>query len=164
MIAVGILLVVSCDSDEKTIDGVFETVERGLVLRTVNTISSSYNIFDTSSEWGVTLEVQDAEQGNLLSEIRVFASFTDNSTNGGDLSTSETSIATLSATAFAPGPFGFPRADLTISFADALAATGIDFTDVEGGDVFNFRLEAQLTDGRVFTNNAAGTVGGGIFL
>jgi hypothetical protein len=52
---------------------------------------------------------------------------------------------------------------LIISFADALATTGIDFGDVEGGDVFNFRLEAQLTDGRVFTNNAAGTVAGGSF-
>ena len=161
-VAMGVFLV-SCDTDEKTIDGVFDTVERGLVLRTVNTISSSYNIFDISSEWGITLEVQDAENGTLLSEVRVFVSFTDNSTDTMDLSTNETPIGALSASEFTPGPFGFPRADLTISFAEALLATGIDFADVEGGDVFNFRLEAQLTDGRVFTNNAAGTVAGGSF-
>ena len=162
LLAMGIWLV-ACSADDKIIDEVFDTVERGLVLRTVNTISSSYNIFDTTSEWGVTLEVQDEEQGNLLSEIRVFVAFTDNSTNSGDLSTAETQITTLSPDAFSVGPFGFPRGDLVVSFADALAATGIDFADIVGGDVFNFRLEAQLTDGRVFTNNAAGTVSGGSF-
>ena len=162
MITMG-MLVLSCGTEDKTIDGVFDTVENGLVLRTVNTISSSYSIFDTSSEWGVTLEAQDAEDGNLLSEVRVFVAFVDNSTDAGDLSTSETSITTLSAADFTQGPFGFPRADLIVSYSDALATTGIDFDDVEGGDAFNFRLEAQLTDGRVFTNNAAGTVAGGTF-
>lgn len=156
-------LVVSCSSDDKIIDQVFDTVERGLVLRTVNTISSSYNIFDTSSEWGVTLEVQDEENGNLLSEVRVFASFVDNSTDGGDLSTAESQITTLSPADFTVGPFGLPRGDLTIAYSEALAATGIDFDDVEGGDQFNFRLEAQLTDGRVYSNNAAGTVASGSF-
>lgn len=154
---------VSCSSDDKIIDEVFDTVERGLVLRTVNTISSSYNIFDTSSQWGVTLEVQDAENGNLLSEVRVFVAFTENTPTGGNLSTAEFPITTLTPADFSQGPFGLPRGDLLVSFADALATTGVDFADVEGGDTFNFRLEAQLTDGRVFTNNAAGTVSGGTF-
>ena len=154
---------VACSQEDKIIDEVFETVDRGLVLRTVNTISSSYNIFDTSSEWGVTLEVQDEESGGLLSEVRVFVAFVDNSTAGSDLSTAEVAAASLPASAFTTGPFGFPRADLTVSFAEALAATSIDFADIEGGDQFNYRLEAVLTDGRVFTNNAAGTVLGGSF-
>ncbi|MET1260381.1 MAG: hypothetical protein HRT65_01225 [Flavobacteriaceae bacterium] len=162
MMAVGIL-VVSCSSDDKLIDTVDDSVERGLVLRTVNTISSSYNIFDTTSEWGVTLEVQDAEGGTLLSEVRVFVAFNDQSTLGGDQSTAETAIATLDPATFTTGPFGLPRTDLTVSFSDALAATGIAFADIEGGDQFNFRLEAELTDGRVFTNNANGTVLGGSF-
>ena len=162
MLAIGVL-VISCSQEDKLIDTVSETVDRGLVLRTANTISSSYNIFDTSSEWGVTLEVQDEEQGNLLSEIRVFIAFTDNSTTGGDLSTSEVSLLTVPASTFTTGPFGFPRADLTLSFSEALSATGIAYEDVEGGDTFNFRLEALLTDGRIFTNNANGTVLGGSF-
>ena len=162
MLAMGIL-VISCSSDDKLIDEVSDTLGRGLVLRTANTISSSYNIFDTTSEWGVTLEVQDQEEGNLLSEVRVFIAFNDNSTSGGDLSTSEVSLFTIPASDFTVGPFGFPRTDLTLSFADALAATGIAFADIEGGDTFNFRLEAVLTDGRVFTNNANGTVLGGSF-
>lgn len=162
MLAIGIL-VISCSSDDKLIDTVSETIDRGLVLRTVSTISSSYNIFDTASEWGVTLEAQDKEDGNLLSEVRVYISFKDNTTIGGDLSTSEIALQTIPFSAFTNGPFGFPRTDLILSFADALAATGIAFADVEGGDTFNFRLEAELTDGRVFTNNANGTVLGGSF-
>ena len=153
----------ACSADDKIIDQVFDTVERGLILRTVNTISSSFNIFDTSSEWGVTLEVQDEENGNLLQEVRVFVSIVDNTTAGGDLSTGENMIATLTPADFTVGPFGLPRGDLTVSYAEALAATGIDFDDVEGGDQFSFRLEAQLTDGRVFSNNAAGTVASGSF-
>jgi len=162
MLAMGIL-VISCSSDDKLIDTVSETVERGLVLRTASVNSSSYNIFDTASEWGVTLEVQDKEQGGLLSEVRMFISFTDNSTIGGDLSTSEAALPSVPASAFSSGPFGFPRADVALSFADALTATGIAYADIEGGDTFNFRLEAVLTDGRVFTNNANGTVLGGSF-
>lgn len=161
-IAIGVLML-ACSADDKIIDQVFDTVERGLILRTVNTISSSFNIFDTSSEWGVTLEVQDKENGNLLQEVRVFVSFVDNTTAGGDLSTGESLAVTLTPADFTTGPFGLPRGDLTISYAEALAATGIDFDDVEGGDQFSFRLEAQLTDGRVFTNNAAGTVASGSF-
>ena len=157
------LLVMACSTDDKLVDIVEENVGRGLVLRTVNTISSSYNIFDTSSEWGVTLEVQDEEGGSLLSEVRVFIAFTDNSTTGGDDSKAESAFTTIPASAFSVGPFGFPRTDLTVSYSDALAANGLTTADIEGGDQFNFRLEAQLTDGRVFTNNANGTVLGGSF-
>lgn len=155
----------SC-SEEKLIDEVFKTAERGLVLRTVATLGEGYNISDTGSVWGVTLEVQDEAAGSLLSEVRVFVSFIDNTIADGDpdLSTAEALLATLPASNFSTvGPFGFPRGDISVVYSEAIAASGIAFEAISGGDSFNFRLEAELNDGRIYTNNANGTVTGGSF-
>lgn len=164
LLALGFVMTLSC-TEEKIVDQVQETVGRGLVLRTVASLGDSFSISDTSSVWGRTLEAQDSENGALLSEIRVYVTFTDNTIEDGDpdFSTAEAQLPTVSASTFSPGPFGFPRGDVTVSYADAIAATGVDFDDIDGGDAFNFRLEALLTDGRIFTNNAAGTVANGSF-
>ncbi len=163
MFAIGFVTAISC-TEEKIVDQVQDTVGRGLVLRTVANLSTTYNLLDPSSTFGVTLEAQDSENGNLLTEVRVFAQFVDNTIiNDNDLSSSEALVLTIPASQFTTGPFGFPRADLVVALNDALASTGIDFAIVDGGDAISFRLEAQLTDGRVFTNRAAGTVANGSF-
>lgn len=160
----GVILVLSC-SEERLIDDVFNTVERGLVLRTVGTVGSGYDISDTSSPWGVTIEAQDKENGKLLSELRVYVKFVDNTIVEGepDLSTSESVLTIIPASSFTTGPFGLPRGDISATYAESIAATGIANSDISGGDSFSFRLEAILTDGRIFTNNANGTVTGGSF-
>lgn len=163
LLALGLVTAMSC-SEEKIVDEVLQTVERGLVLRTVANLSTTYNLLDPQSTFGVTLEAQDAEGGQLLSEVRVFAQFVDNTVvDDNDLSSSEAQVATIPASAFTEGPFGFPRADLIVTLNEALTGTGTDSGIVDGGDAISFRLEAQLTDGRVFTNRAAGTVANGSF-
>lgn len=163
LFAIGLMTAVSC-SEEKIVDDVQATVERGLVLRTVANLSTTYNLLDPASTFGVTLEAQDSENGDLLSEVRVFVQFVDNTVVGdNDLTSDEVLATTISASTFTEGPFGFPRADLVISLSEALTAAGVDFSVVDGGDAIGFRLEAQLTDGRVFTNRAAGTVANGSF-
>ena len=163
MLVVGLVTALSC-TEEKIVDDVQATVGRGLVLRTVANLSTTYNLLDPSSTFGVTLEAQDEENGGLLSEVRVFAQFVDNTIeNDNNESSAETLVVTLPASAFSTGPFGFPRADLVVTLNEALTSTGTDFSTVDGGDAISFRLEALLTDGRVFTNNAAGTVANGSF-
>lgn len=163
LFAIGLMTAVSC-SEEKIVDDVQATVERGLVLRTVANLSTTYNLLDPASTFGVTLEAQDSENGDLLSEVRVFVQFVDNTVVGdNDLTSDEVLATTISASTFTEGPFGFPRTDLVISLSEALTAAGVDFSVVDGGDAIGFRLEAQLTDGRVFTNRAAGTVANGSF-
>ena len=85
----------SC-SEEKLIDDVFDQTTRGLVLRTVASLGVEFDINDTSSLWGVTLEAQDKEGGSLLSEVRVYAAYvdTDVPTGGTDVSTPEALITT----------------------------------------------------------------------
>ncbi|NAY92858.1 hypothetical protein GTQ34_13125 [Muricauda sp. JGD-17] len=165
ILAMGLAFTISCTEADEIVDQVQETVSRGLVLRTVASLGDDFSISDTESVWGRTLEVQDIEGGALLSEIDIYVSFSDTTIEEGDpdLSTDEGLIGTVSASSFSPGPFGFPRGDISFTYAEAIAASGVDFDDIDGGDVFNFRLEATLTDGRVFTNNAAGTVANGSF-
>ncbi len=161
----GLVFAISCTEADEIVDQVQETVSRGLVLRTVASLGDDFSISDLESVWGRTLEVQDDLGGGLLSQINIYVAFSDTTIEDGDpdLSTDEGLIGTVSASSFSPGPFGFPRGDISFTYAEAIAASGVDFDDIAGGDVFNFRLEALLTDGRIFTNNAAGTVANGSF-
>ncbi|WP_036379870.1 hypothetical protein [Muricauda sp. MAR_2010_75] len=156
----------SC-SEETLVDEVTRDTERGLVLRTL-TDSNSFDIFDTSGTWSVELEVQDQENGAFLSETRLYFTFIDNNTVEGDASTDvtseETLVNTYPASSFdGVGEFGLPTGTVSLTYAEALATAGISIEDVLPGDQFFFRLEGELTDGRVFTNNANGTVSGGSF-
>ena len=155
----------SC-SEEKLIDDIYEGTTRGLVLRTVGSLGVEFDINDPDSVWGVTLEVQDEEGGSLLSEVNVYATYVDTDVpdGGTDVTTPEALIMTVPASNFTPGgDFGLPRGDISMTYAEAIAGTGIADADIEGGDVFAIRLEAVLTDGRTFTNDANGTVTGGSF-
>lgn len=155
----------SC-SEETLVDEVTEGTTRGLVLRQVGVLGENYDIADTSSLWGVTVEVQDEEGGSLLSEVQVYVTFVETTVPEGedDIVGDEELVATIPASNFSPGgDFGLPRGDISVTYAEAIAAAGITQADIEGGDVFNFRFEAVLTDGRTFTNDANGTVTGGTF-
>lgn len=156
----------SC-SEETLVDEVTADTERGLVLRTL-TDSNSFDIFDTSGTWSVELEVQDQENGAFLSEARLYFTFIDNNTVEGDassdVSSEETLVNTYPASSFdGTGDFGLPTGTVSLTYAEALATAGITVADVLPGDQFFFRLEGELTDGRIFTNNANGTVSGGTF-
>ncbi|WP_420320202.1 hypothetical protein [Flagellimonas sp.] len=159
-----VALVASCSEDDKVTVGVQETVARGAVLRTISTESSSFNIFDASAFWGVTIEEQDHEDGALLSSIDVFVNFVDNTPSNGTTATTETMIKTVSASEFTSGPNGLPRASISVTFAESTAALGLSDTDYDGGDQIAIRLLLKLTDGRTFTDvDATGNVSGGSF-
>lgn len=171
------MVLISCSSDEPTVDQVVNDTIRGAVLRTVQTISPSFNSLDTSSTWDIEIEAQDAEGGDLLSQVNMYVRFSDNTledTNGDgeidelddDFSTDESGvIMSVPASAFTEGPFGFPRTLLSLSFQESLDAVGItDPAVYTGGDTFIIRLELILTDGRTYTDvDASGNVSGGSF-
>lgn len=149
----------SCETDDKTIDDVYNNVERGAVLRTIEVLNPTFDFYDKSSQWIVTLEAQDQEDGKLLSEITVYSTFVDNGTAG-----TEALVKSVSASGFTTGPFGFPRGDVAVSLQEALDAAGLQDGDFDSGDSFNLRLESVLKDGRIFTStNTAGTITGGSF-
>ena len=157
-IVTSFLLAFSCSSDDKLIDQLFNTVQRGAVLRTIAITSPTFDFLDTSKSWSVNLEIQDEQKGTLVSDIKVYASLVKNGTAG-----SESLIKTISTSSFAPGPFGLPRGDVSLTLQETIDALGLSAGDYSSSDSFAIRLVAVLTDGREYTNDAGGTVTGGSF-
>ena len=157
------LATVACETDDKTIDGLFETVEQGAVLRTVSVDGGALDVLDTSATTTITIEEQDNQDGDLLSEVRVFVNLTDN-TPAATTTTSEAQLTTLSGADFSAGPFGLPRGTFSATLGEMASALGISAGDYNCGDAFVLRLELELTDGRVFSSgDVTGTVQGGSF-
>ncbi len=161
-----VALVASCSEDDKVTVGVQETVARGAVLRTVSFESTTFNVLDPASIFGVTLEEQDHLDGDLLSNVEIYVGFVDNTTSNGTTTATEILVSTISASEFSSGPNGLPRTSFSISLSDALSSLGItnDPANVTSGDQINIRLVLNLTDGRSYTNvDATGNVSGGSF-
>ncbi|KAB7531608.1 hypothetical protein F8C76_08975 [Flagellimonas olearia] len=154
----------SC-SEEKLIDKIYSDTTTGIVIRTLTDPDTiSFDIFDTSPTWDMEVEIQDKENGSTLSEVRLYFTFIDNNDDPSDDTSTEALVATYPASHFStPGEFGLPTGVLSLSYAEALSTAGITVADVLPGDTFFYRVEAELTDGRVFTNDANGTVSGGTF-
>jgi hypothetical protein len=158
-VLLALFLMQSCETDLKTIDEVYKNIERGAVLRTVEIINPTFDFNNTSSQWIITVEAQDVEDGKLLSEIRVYSTFVNDGT-----SETEVLVKTISATDFTNGPFGFPRGDIVVSLQEVLDKSGLRQGDFKSSDSFTIRLESVLKDGRTFTStNTVGTITGGSF-
>ena len=162
----------SCEDDEQnTTDFVQESVTRGAVLRTLD-LQNDLPLTAAGAEvasFSVSLEEQDAFEGDLLESVDVYVTFKDN-TEGPESDTTgaitdEVFIENVGAAAFTDGPFGLPRTELTYSFDELRALTNIASEDqLTGGDTFTIRLALNLTDGRVFSaDNAGGVITGGFF-
>ena len=153
----------SCSSDDKKVDTVQATVERGAVLRTLSLSGGALDVLDTSATTTIELEEQDHQDGALLSEVRVFVDLDDN-TDDETTTTSEAFVKAIPSSDFIVGEFGLPRTTLSITLGEMVTALGLDFGDYNCGDAFLLRLELELTDGRVFSSDdVTGTVQGGSF-
>ncbi|MAT89765.1 MAG: hypothetical protein CMC35_03650 [Flavobacteriaceae bacterium] len=165
---------VGCE-EELVVDDVTNGTTRGAVLRTITPSSELLQevSFDGSDAvFTVELEYQDGFQGDLLESVDYFVSFTDNTEDEGDaagtgaLVDTEVQLGTIAASEFTDGPFGLPRYTLNIDYSTILSALSVntDQGPIFGGDVFTIRLSLNLTDGRVFSvDNAGSIITGGFF-
>ncbi|WP_136465055.1 hypothetical protein [Flagellimonas onchidii] len=163
--ATAFLLALGCSEDDKITLDVQENVARGAVLRTI-TNTGSYNMFDLSREFNLTIEEQDVELGALLDRVEMTLSFVDNNvpSGGTDNSVDKATLATVPASDFTAGDSGLPRFDYTLTLQQALTTTGIDITEILPGDQFVMDLELFLTDGNSYSAaDATGNVSGGSF-
>ena len=165
ILVISCLTILSCSEDDKTVTILLDNVERGTVLRTLN-FTGTYNVFDPSSDFFIldlTLEEQDPSGGDDLSEIKLYQAFKDNTDDGTDNSKPEILLSTTPSSALGVSEVSLPQFDAKFTLTEALAASGLAVSDVNGGDQFVYRLEAIMTDGRIYTNNTGGTVSGGSF-
>jgi len=155
MILILLVTTLSCNTDEKTIETVDKGITHGAIARTLGFENAEFQVGDTSSYFNVHLEEQDEEDGGLLDAIDVYVSFMDNNPDNGDVSTSEVLLKSLEKDQFEDGPFGLPRTFLNVTYAEALAATSLNDSQVLCKDQFILRLDIRLTDGRSFTTGSA---------
>jgi hypothetical protein len=160
-----IATLMSCDSDpDNTIYDVFDGLTNGAVLRTLERVSSDFNKFDKSSEWEIIVEAQDKESGNLLSEMNVYLSFTDNLDDGNDFSKPEALLTSFPASVFTISANGLPSTNVKSTLGEALTLLGLNDGEYTGGDTFNYRLEYVMTDGRSFSAaDGSGSLQGSYF-
>lgn len=165
------LLFTACEDSDKVIDTIFDSEQRGAALRTISVtsnainINSATNVLDGEGTFGVIVEFQDQENGDLLQELEVYLSFDDNTDDSVDNSRSEVLIGTIPASDFEIGPQGLPRLDYSITAAEMTAALGLSDSEIGfGGDQFVHRFAANLTDGRTFSAaDNSGTLTGSYF-
>lgn len=136
----------SCSTEEKTVDDVIETTPRGAILRTISIPSPTFNFTDATSKWEVVVEEQDVEKGGLLDEVEVYVQLL--SPNG---NSSEALAKTVTASEFSTGPFGLPRANISLVLSDVLTLLGLEEGEFLSSDQFNIRLNLKLTTGQSFT-------------
>lgn len=150
-----ITILTGCSESERPIDEVFDGTTSGGILRTVAINNPTFDFNDPSVEWWITVEAQDEQDGELLSEVEVYVSqFRDASRVG-----SEVLVKKLPASEFTTGENGLPVGDISLSLNEVLNALNLSEGEYESTDEFRVRLEYVMTDGRTFTNtDAAGTV------
>lgn len=159
-------LLLGCSSDDKLVDKVQDSVQRGAVLRTISFSPNAFFFDNTASEIAFTWEYQDIEDGGLLSSVDVSVGFVDGTPANGTTTASTAPLANLTPADFSVGPNGLPRTDFSISYGEALDALGLEFDPdvVTGSDQIIINTTLNLTDGRVITaSDLSGTVAGGTF-
>ena len=161
-----LIIFTSCKEGEEVFDAIVDAEQRGAILRTVNLISNELPIGVSDARFAVELEEQDQQNGDLLSSVEVFVGFNDNTVpdGGTDLDVAESLFATITAGEFTTGEFGLPRTTVDIPLTEMLSFTGVQESDLFGGDNFSIRFELVLTDGRRFSNDDnSGTITGSYF-
>lgn len=158
--------VISCKDPDNAIYDVFDGVTYGAVLRTLDRVSTNYNIFDLNSRFEIVIEEQDQEYGGLLDKVNVYVNYIDKTDDGADNNKAEVLLKSIAASEFTTSANGLPTTTIAATFSEALAALGFTIGDgnYNGGDEFNFRLEVVLTDGRSFSaDDASGSLQGSYF-
>lgn len=159
------LLTISCEDSNKVVDQVVDGTERGAILRTANLISNELGIGDATAGFSVELEVQDEENGALVSSVNVYVGFRDNTDLvGPGTDVAETLFGSVDASTFTTGPFGLPRFTYSATLSEMLSHVGRTEADITGGDQFTIRFELVLTDGRTYSfADNTGTLTGSFF-
>ena len=141
-----------CEDSDTPVDQVVAGTQRGAILRTSNLISNELPIGVDGGNFSVELEVQDSENGNLVSTVEVFVGFRDNTDDvGPGTDVDESLFGTVSSSTFTTGEFGLPRFTFTATLDELLCQVGRTADQITGGDQFTIRFELVLTDGRRYS-------------
>lgn len=151
-----IVSVFSCAKDPSNpIYSVFDGIEHGAILRTLEITSPTFDVVDLSSYFEVIIEEQDEEFGALLSQVEVFVNAE---------GATEALVRTIPASEFTISDNGLPSTTIRITLQESLTALGLPTDGVACGDLMQVRLKVDLTDGRSFSfADGSGSLQGSYF-
>lgn len=153
----------------------YSTFDTGAYLRTTARTSTSFNFFDlTNARFDITVEAVDAENGATVDNVQVTVrrrrlipgvglQYVPAAGAGGAVV--DVLVKTIPGTAFTQTPDSkFLRTQIVVTSQEAFTALGLTAAQVNGGDVFEFRLKLTDKKGRVFNDvNASADIKGGLF-
>ncbi|MDF2156873.1 hypothetical protein [Algoriphagus sp. CAU 1675] len=143
----------------------YSEFDTGAYLRTIARTSTTFNLYNLpGSKFALTLEAVDIEDGATVEtvEIRVRHRRLIPGVGLEYTPTNDVLVKTLQKSDFAPNTESrFLRTTFEIPAAEAIQAVGLTLGDIEGADVFEFRLVLNDKFGRSFssdnvTTNVAG--------
>jgi hypothetical protein len=146
----------------------YSSFDNGAYLRTIARTSTTFNFFSLgTSNFALTLEAVDAEDGATVDNVEIRVRHRRLLPGVGLRFTpaNDVLIKTLQSSDFQPNTESrFLRASFVITAAEAFAAVGLTAAQIEGGDVFEFRMVLNDKKGRSFsTNNVTTNVAGAPF-
>ncbi|TDQ17507.1 hypothetical protein DFQ04_2161 [Algoriphagus boseongensis] len=164
LFAMALVFLSSCrDTIEPNVP--YTTFDNGAYLRTIARTSTTFNFFDlASSKFALTLEAVDKEDGATVQtvEIRVRHRRLIPGVGLKYTPAQDVLVKTLQSADFKPNDQSrFLRTSFEVTAAEAIKAVGLTNADIDGGDVFEFRLVLNDKFGRRFssdnvTTNVAG--------
>lgn len=151
-----------------------ENLEQGGYIRTISPLSgtsavrnfnvSKGNLAGTKME--IVAEAVTPDKGALFASYDLVVKFVDlTPANGNKSTTTNAVLKSFPASAFTKdATTGYPRATLSVTGAEALAATKLTAADISVGDRFDVTGIMKLTNGKSFTDtNTGANITGGDF-
>lgn len=148
-----LLLAAGCADEELSPVVTQDNLLFGAFPRLVELRTGEYDLNDLqNSAYEMEVDFVDNAEGQDIAEYRIYAEFDDRTVDSlrPDLSTPEVLIRNYTPAEFRPGPNGNLGVDVNIPFAEVASATGVPVDSVFAGDRFQFRVELEKKDGRVF--------------
>jgi hypothetical protein len=146
----------------------YSEFDTGAYLRTIARTSTTFNFFELqNSRFALTLEAVDIEDGGTVENVEIRVRHRRLIPGVGLEFTPQEDVLvrTLDKSEFQPNSESrFLRVSFEISALDAIQAVGLTPADIEGADVFEFRLVLNDRFGRSFsTDNVTTNVAGAPF-
>jgi len=165
MLGASLIFLSSCSDDDSSGNTIINGADSGATIRAQQIIQNDINSTTSDGALIVDLRYSDGSDNTLLETLNVYVTFFDNSEGQGDsagsLERTEVLLRSVPNTEFGVDDNDLPSYTLTISLEDFLSATNNTATGIAVPDVFNTRLELELTDGRVFSTNNTADLGVG---
>jgi hypothetical protein len=152
----------------------YSEFDNGTYVRTIRTATASsvapsltFNFFNLSvGKFEATIEVVDNALGSSVDNVTIKVRHLRIGATGQVYTPLQpVLIRTIAGSEFTSNSESkFPRHTFSITAAQAVAACGLTFDQLDGGDFFDFSVELTDTKGRVFNaDNASSDVRGGFF-